>query len=378
MNRWAVTTALCLACVAGFAQVDTEPRRTLTLQTSFPIIDGEERLGGFGLFRFNEPHFPWTNTVLRLLYAGVYLDAELSWLLPGNPRTAVGAGAGGGAYIDSITPYVKGERLSKQEFYGDNLNARIFINHELGRIPVAGWGTLPVNLRGSYSVSGSFYRPAPDTSGFTRPEDFLTQTLRAEFRIGGIRPGLAKRQGAELYVAAEANYRTGFEAFGPTGSEFAAHSSYQRLFGSLAGNWPAGDTTVSFRIAGGLGEDIDELSAWKLGGNLTGAEPYAYTLHGYYTREIFAEDFGLANLAVSRRLTAWRELSLHLYGDYAAARTVPPQDGEWHSFFGVGAGIGFRAAWQIDVLLSYGYGINAVRNGERGGHQIGLALEKQF
>ena len=30
------------------------------------------------------------------------------------------------------------------------------------------------------------------------------------------------------------------------------------------------------------------------------------------------------------------------------------------------------------MLVSYGYGVNAVRNGEHGGHEIGVALEKQF
>jgi hypothetical protein len=30
------------------------------------------------------------------------------------------------------------------------------------------------------------------------------------------------------------------------------------------------------------------------------------------------------------------------------------------------------------VLVSYGYGFNAVRNGDRGGHEVGLALEKKF
>ena len=37
-----------------------------------------------------------------------------------------------------------------------------------------------------------------------------------------------------------------------------------------------------------------------------------------------------------------------------------------------------RAFWTTDLLLSYGYGVNAVRRGETGGHEIGLAFEKKF
>ena len=50
------------------------------------------------------------------------------------------------------------------------------------------------------------------------------------------------------------------------------------------------------------------------------------------------------------------------------------QPGTWHS--GVGGGIVFRsksAAW--NVMLGYAYGINAIRNGERGAHSVGLLVQ---
>jgi hypothetical protein len=381
MRNFVIIILVAAAAHAAVAQVDIEHRRTLSVQTGFAINDSEEKLGGFGLYWFNENDFPWPGTALRVIFAGLYLDGELSYFLPANTNTAVGAGLGGGVFVDNIVPYRQGERLATQEFYGDNANARLFINHELTQIPVGELGALPVNLRGTYIVSGSFYRPTSDTRNFTVPPDFLTQTLLAEFRIGGIEPGLTARQGLELYMAAEANYRTGFDAFGPRGSEFPAHSKYQRLFGSLAGKIPVDATTVYLRVGGGLGEDLDELSAWKLGGNLAGAEPYTYTLHGYYTREFFADDFGIVNLAISQQLTERHNIAVHLYGDYAAVKVLDVVTGsadEWHSVFGVGAGVSFRTFWDVEMLVSYGYGINAVRNGDRGGHEIGLALEKKF
>ncbi len=370
------TTALLILALAiapgALCQVDIEHRRTLTLQTGLPL-KGDEPANGFGYLWFNQNNYPWTNTALRVIFAGIFVDTELSYFLPANPNIAVGAGMGGGLYIDSITPYQDGEILSNQRFYGDVATTRVFVNETIPN-PTP----LPLNVRGTYSVTGSFYRKTDTTSDFTIPDDFVTQSLTAELRFGGIEPGLTARRGAELYLAADANYRSGFEAFGPNGALLPAHTEYRRVYGSLAAKIPVQQTTFFARVGGGLGEDLDELSAYKLGGNLLGVDQFAATLHGYYTREFFADDFGIANLELRQQLTEEHALAVHLYGDWAVLKPVAPEAPDWDNIFGVGAGVSFRALWDIDWLISYGYGINAVRNGERGGHEIGLALEKKF
>lgn len=364
-----------LMVVAGqtFAQVDTEHRRRLTLQTSIAVHDSEESLGGAGYYWFNDDHFPWTNTALRLIYAGVYAEGELSYFLPAHTNTAIGFGLGGGVYADNMTPYVDGERLASQEFDGDNVNAHIFINQTIPN-PTP----LPLNVRATYGASYSLYRDANSPQTFTLPSDFLTHTILGELRFGGIEPGLTAKRGLVLYIAADANYRSGFHAFGPNAALFPEHKQYERVYGTLGGKLPFGKTMVGLRIHGGAGEDLDELSAFKLGGNLFGVDQYSYTMHGYYIREFFAKDFGLVNFELAQQITESHELTLHLYGDYAKAKTVAPQDGQWHDYSGVGTGVSFRTFWDIDVLISYGYGFDALRNGKRGGHEIGLAFEKNF
>ena len=132
------------------------------------------------------------------------------------------------------------------------------------------------------------------------------------------------------------------------------------------------------RLSGGLGDNIDQISAWKIGGNLVNIDPYAYTLHGYYTRELFAQDFVLGNLAWAFPIWPAHDVTGNLYADWAVLRPPPPEPGDWHNYFGVGAGVGFRGPWKSDLLVCYGYGINAVRDDEHGGHEVSFALEKKF
>ena len=368
-------TVACLLTASAFAQVDVASRRTLSIQAEEAISSGsEETLSAIGYFLFNQNNYPWTNTALRVIYAGVFLDAELSYYVAGNTNSAVGLGGGGGAFVDSVTPYVNGERLARQSFSGDDVHARVFVNQTIPNP-----SPLALNLRGTYAISESFYRDNGSTANFNLPTDFFTQTLQAELRFGGFEPGLLAKRGAELYVGADVNYRSNFESFGPNGGPVLGHQSeYERVFSSLALRLPAGPTIVSARLCGGYGDHIDELSAWKLGGNIANVGSYAYTLHGYYLHEFFTDRFVMSNLALTVPVNDDHKLAVHFYGDWTNARGVPPLEREYHNYFGVGSGVSFRGPWKTDVLVSYGYGINAVRDGEHGGHEVALGLERQF
>ena len=93
----------------------------------------------------------------------------MSYFLPANTNIAIGAGLGGGLYIDSIIPYQDGERLGKQQFYGDVITARMFVNDTIPN-PTP----LLLNLRATHSVTGSFFArrippsPLPSRMIFTR------------------------------------------------------------------------------------------------------------------------------------------------------------------------------------------------------------------
>jgi hypothetical protein len=358
------------------AQVDVAQRRTLSLQMSHGVHHSDEAIGGFAYLWFNENDWPIKGTALRVVFAGVYGDAELSWFLPGSTNTSVGIGLEGGAFLGGVTPYWRGEQIEEQSFYGDMVGGRVFLNQQIPN-PTP----IPINLRGTYGLNGQFYRDTTDTANFDAPPNFLLQSLQAELRIGGVLPGLNLDRALELYLLADVNFRTGFHAFGPVGSRFPSASNYERFLASATVRWPFGPVVGMLRICGGTGNNLDELSAWSLGGNLLQVGRYSQTLHGYYVREFLAKDFLLVNSSVSMPLGDWRELTGHLYLDHATARLLDPRTGVtagWRDLTGLGAGLSLKAWWDTTVLLSYGYGFQAVRNENRGGHEIGFALEKKF
>src|SRR6185503_20158131 len=122
----------------------------------------------------------------------------------------------------------------------------------------------------------------------------------------------------------------------------------------LGAKIPIKETTWLLLFTGGTGHHLDELSAYRLGGNLVNTDPTIYTLHGYYTKEFFARKFGLVNFEVTQLINEQHNVTLHLYGDAAVAWAVPPDQTDRRFLPGVGAGIGFRTFWEMDVLVNYG------------------------
>jgi len=88
-----------------------------------------------------------------------------------------------------------------------------------------------------------------------------------------------------------------------------------------------------------------------VGGNLLGVEPFTVTVHGYFVREFFASDFGVANLEVQPAThpgTCRDCPSLWRLGRREARAARRTRLGE---YLGVGAGLSFRAIKDIDWLI---------------------------
>ena len=322
---------------------------------------------------------PWhLRNIRALIYAGLFVDSEVSWFLPSSPKTVIGGGLGGGPLADLITPYVNDEPLSRQEFNVGSIGVRIFAERELANLRVGDEQGLPLNVRLTYAIARGLFSRSGSTAEFVLPPSFSTQSVLAEFRLGGIEPGLTAARGLEVYTSAEEGFRSGFRAFGPEGAPYPEHDRYRTALVSLAAKIPVARSVYSVRLAGAWGEGMDELSAWKVGGNCLGVEPFLYPLHGYYTQEFLAEDFGILNLAWSHQILDDHRLAVHVYADRAATLLVPPNLKKWYDRSGVGAGIGFRGPGSLDWLVSYGDGINANHDGGRDNQEFAVALERAF
>jgi hemolysin activation/secretion protein len=381
-RRWTVIAASFLSF--GFqtarAQRDPEERKNLYLGVSVPVDNGKGDMGAAGYFYWNKPRFPTDNTQFRLIYAGVFADALLTYPRFFDPDTSLNIGARALGFFDGLTEYRNGDDLDAQRFNGNSASARIAVEREFFKL----WDQLPFNISVEYSARVAQYQRRDSTlASFVLPRDGLTQSAEIAARLGGIAPGIVQRQGAELFVTVESAWRSHWAAWGPSGAAFATSNRYRKITAGAGLLLPLSHFFPTLRrhhiglqITGGTGSRLDRLSCYKLGGSLpTGRTPTQ--VRGFYPGELFATDFALVNFSYELPLAEWRQLALHLGADYATLRRDDIAERHWSDYRGAGVGASLRL-FGADLLVGYGYGINAPRLGKRGGHEITLQLFKAF
>jgi hypothetical protein len=130
--------------------------------------------------------------------------------------------------------------------------------------------------------------------------------------------------------------------------------------------------------AGGSGNP-DRFSAWRLGGDLPLVSEYPLNIPGYYYEELTAQSFVHFYAAYDFPLIPSQTLKFRLE---AAAANVSylsgfEQTGPWQS--GAGCALMYAPKGKnFQVALRYGYGFNALRNGEPGAQSVGLLFEYDF
>jgi hypothetical protein len=143
------------------------------------------------------------------------------------------------------------------------------------------------------------------------------------------------------------------------------------LYAGLSYAWTNTGNQFTFALTAGGSDDADRFSAWRLGGVLPLAAELPLTLPGYYYQEISAR--GFVHLSADHR---W-QLRLGVasaYVDYLPRFELPS-----HRQTGVGPGLSFTSrsgVWRI--VMRYGYGIIALRDGEQGAHSVGVLFQYDF
>jgi hypothetical protein len=354
----------------ALGQIDPEPRKLVQFGFNQPL-EGAAPIAGYLYYYLNEPNFLRTNLTLRLAVAPVYMDSELGVGGALGPDSDLGLGLAGGGFADSYFEFRDGLFVRSNSFTGHSAEVSGSVYHLFNP-----GQTIPLNgvlrLREHFSVYDE-----DDTTGasFVLPHDHSTLSLRAGVRWGGKEPVMHPDLAMEMSAWYEGQYRTGSGAYGNDGDRTLEPFS-QLMFarGLLVYTLPDSRQNLSLSLTGGGSGHADRFSAYRLGGNLPLSSEFPLLIPGYYYEELSARSFVTLSGEYSVPLDAAKRWNLTTYGAIAEMDYLPGLSQPGHMNSGVGLGMDYRAgSWQVQA--SYGYGFEAIRDGGRGGQNIGILVQ---
>jgi len=366
-----IAAAALIGAFPAAGQIDPEKRQLLQVGYN-ASFEGHAPIAAYAFYYLNRPQFQREDLTLRMAIAPVYFDSELGISHALGPNTDLGIGLAGGGFADSYNEVRGGKYRTKESFDGHGGGASVSLYHLFNpsyNIPLYGI------VRG-----GAYYSTYTDTedtaSAFALPDDRASANFRAGLRFGGKEPVLFPALAMELAIWVESLNRGNSGDYGYNGDRDVKSSAelfYANAF--LAYTFDRGDN-LSVSITTGASVNADRFSAYRLGGVLPLVAEYPLVIPGYYYQEISADRFMLFNGRYAFALDARKHWQLTAM---AAAAVVDyldghKQPGNWHS--GVGGGVAYRSekgTWKAG--LTYGYGIDALRNGDRGAHVVGLSVQ---
>jgi hypothetical protein len=388
--RPVVAVSLVLLLFSAFVDiaVGQVPAR---IETPYTLIDAERRayiqgggesplrgngpLTGYVYFLYTRPHFLDEDLYLRLIVAPGYFISEIALDHWPSRNSAIGFALSGGLWADSHTEFRAGRFEKDESFSGHSAGATLAYylrGPKIGPLPLE--GQVRVNPR--YVL----YDRTDDTARrFRLPENSMLYDVRAGIRLGGVPPELFPAGAIEASLWHGVVYRDNAGRYGlPERPQEAEHLT-QRTWTRLGGIYTLSGTQVSAFLNAGIAEDVDALSAFRLGGGLRLRAEFPLLLHGYNEEEVFARRFVLLNLAY--RFPIWpgqERVHLQLLADYARVEYVPDHRLPRRDLAGVGASVSVALTKRITLAVGYGYGINAPRGRDFGGHEIDTQFELKF
>jgi hypothetical protein len=358
--------------INSVGQIDPAKRELIQLGYNQPF-EGRGPIAAYAFYYLNLPQFYRTNFTLRLAVAPLYLDSELGIGKAIGPNTDIGIGLAGGGFADGYNEVRGGKYLESESFSGHGAGVSVNLYHLFNpgkRIPLNG----VVRLETHYS---GYVEDSDTADNFELPRDKGSINLRSGLRWGGQEPLMLPDVAMELSIWQESQFRanSGFYGFNDDRRvQVSSHLFWARAL--LTYTFPKLQHSFTVNLTGGTSIEADRFSSYRLGGVLPFASEFPLTLPGYYFQEISADRFVLLAGQYSLPLDRNNRWAFTAVAATAGVQYVTglQQPGHWHS--GVGGGFRYRSpkdAWQ--VLLAYGYGIDAIRDHGRGAHNVGLLLQ---
>lgn len=374
MNKTGCVLVWLTLFVPLFASAQIDPVRRDLIQMGYnQYFQGHVPFAGYAFYYHNQPDFLRTNLTLRLAVAPVYIDSELGVVHGLGPNTDYAIGLAGGGFGDSYNEIRGGKFIPAESFIGHGGEISQSIYHLFNPED-----EIPLNLVLRGTAHFSTYERSSDTDpAFQLPERRADFDVRAGLRFGGIEPTLFPALAMELSVWYEGEFRTGGdETYGYGDREVEPRSHLFWTEAALSYTLPKTRQNIYLRLTAGSSIDADRFNAYRLGGFLPLIAEYPLSLPGYFYQEISARQFALLNANYLFPLDHEKRWNVNLNWSTAVVDYLPgeSQPGNWLS--GVGGGIQYRTPDdRIKVMLTYGYGIDAIRDGHRGAHSIGLLLQ---
>ena len=371
-----MTAAVASWAVVGTnAQIDPEPRKLLHLGFSQSLRD-DGPSPAYAFFYWNQPNVPATNQTLRLTVAPVFLDGELGFQGLLGEHTDLGVGVYGGGFAYSYDEVRRGDYLRDESFDGHGGGARVSVYHLFNpsaKVPLSGVARIGADYR-------AFADRDSTSETFQLPESQPFLYARVGLRWGGVEPLLLPRLAMEVSVWYELEHRTEAGGYG-FGEDRELEPTVHRFLGrgELLYTVPGSEHFLVAGLIGGSVINPDRFSAYRVGGALPFTSEFPLYLPGYFYQELSTENFGLLYGAYSIPFGGAKQWNVFAGAATALVDYVDglEQPGDWHT--GLGAGFGYTARdrrWRVEAL--YGYGVDAIRSDDRGGHSVGLVFQYAF
>jgi hypothetical protein len=363
---------LWLTPVLASAQIDPVARDLIQFGYN-GAFEGRQPIAAYAFYYHNQPDFLRTNLTLRLAVAPVYLDSELGFNHLLGPNTDLGIGMAGGGFADDYNEIHGGKYLAGESFEGDGGELSASVYHLFNP-----HDEIPLNLviRGTahYSVFSRNDDTAPD---FELPNDHGDFNLRTGLRFGGVEPTLFPALAMELSIWYEGHLRSNPGAYG-FNNDFKLNDQSHLFWteAALAYTLPKSQQSFYVRLTAGTSIDADRFSAYRLGGFLPLSSEFPLSLPGFYYQEISARQFVLLNGNYLLPLDKAKRWNLDANFGTAIVDYLPGEEESGNSLTGVGGGIMYHSPsdrWR--AMVSYGYGIDAIRSHGRGANSIGFLLQ---
>jgi hypothetical protein len=367
---------LIVSTLSVWAQVDPYSRSLLQLGYDYSLT-GKGPQSLYAYYYYNNPAFLNTNIALRMAVAPVYLDSELGFRGLLSPHTDVGLGISGGGFYDNYYEIRQGHYLKEESFDGHGGGASLNLYQRINPRQ-----TIPLHavVQGGFHYS-TYSHTDRTADTFQIPPNRDNTFLRAGLRFAGKEPMLYPDLAMEVSVWFERQWRFDGSTYGYAGDprQVEPMTDLYWCYAGLNYAWTNTGHQFTFGLTLGGSDRTDRFSAWRLGGVLPLASEYPLMLPGYYYQELSARQFAHFIGSYAIPLSADHRWQARLEAASVCLDYLPGFElrSNWQT--GVGTDLSYTSRNQVwRVILRYGYGINAIRDGHQGAHSAGLLCQYNF